>query len=630
MRTTTIEVGPGAIVRIGDDVLCVKRWELSTSLVARNVMTMTDRIVTLAEITESMAQQQTGEQLDLNSVDEDDWDEAVEKFGVLRQLVNANNRTGAQVQKAAEVLCVSQMTAYRWLKRIEQTGTVTCLLRKQRKDKGSLRLELPVEEIIRSVIATEYLTKHRKSPKTALTEIQRLCRLKNLKAPGKATLQRRLEMILPEERERKRNGRNAALDFRASRGSLPGQDCVHAIWQIDHTKVDIILVDEVDRIPVGRPWITVAIDVFSRMIVGWYVSFDPPGTLGTGVCIANAILPKDALLANLGVSYPWPCQGKPRVIHADNAKEFRGETLKNACQEHGFDMKFRKVKRPNYGGHIERMLGTLLSEIHALDGTTFSNPQERGEYDSEAEATMTLNDFERWLANLILGVYHQRIHSELECPPIKKYHDGILGDDDTPGIGLLAIAADPEKLRIDFLPFELRTIQPDGVLLDCIQYHSSVLDKWIGSLDTKTKRLTRKFIFRRDPRNISFLYFWDPDVRQYFQIPYRDIRRPAISLWELRQVKAYLSERGKTDVNESMIFSALDEMKRIEEESKNLTRRQRMDQERRRRHKSQVPTPPRSPSETVPDVIAEAPAKEHKSRLFDLSEIEPFQEIESL
>ena len=64
---------------------------------------------------------------------------------------------------------------------------------------------------------------------------------------------------------------------------------------MDHTKLDIILVDDIHRRPIGRPWITLAMDVFSRVVAGSYVSFDPPGALSTGLCLAHGILPKDAL-----------------------------------------------------------------------------------------------------------------------------------------------------------------------------------------------------------------------------------------------------------------------------------------------------------------------------------------------
>lgn len=632
MKPATIEIGPGAVIRVGDEVFCVKRFETSDSVIVRNIDTKAELSIKLSEISESYSKEADGARIDLTSIAEDDWDEAIERYKVLRPLVGVLSRTRMDVKAAADALLVSVATSYRYLDRIERFGTITCLLRKTRTDKGEKKLDPPVEKIVREVIASDFLTLQKRSPTKALREIQRRCRIENLAKPCKSTLLRRIDEILPEERERKRNGRNAALDHRALRGSMPGIDRLHAIWQIDHTKVDVILVDENDRIPIGRPWITLAMDVFSRMVVGWYVSFDPPGSLGTGICISNAILPKDGWLAKLGVSKPWPCQGKPRIIQADNAKEFRGNMLKMACEEHDFDMKFRKVKKPNYGAHIERILGTLLEEIHGLDGTTFSNTQEKGEYDSEGNAAMTLDEFERWLANLILGIYHQRKHSSLGCPPIKRYHDGIFGDETTPGIGLLPIAGDPEKLRIDFLPVEERTIQPYGVVLDYIQYHDPVLDKWIGALDPKTRKLRRKFVFRRDPRNISNLIFWDPDVRQYYNIPYRDARRPAISLWELRAIQQYLDEKGKEDIDEDMIFAALDEMRRIEETSRKLTKLQRMTQERRRRHRQVAPA--LAPKATMPeedltksDEFIEDPIPKTTSKI-NFSQLTPFDEIE--
>lgn len=634
MRPTTLVIGPGAIVKIGDEMWCVKRWDTSDSVLVRNITTSTEQVVMLSEITQSLASMQTERQRDLGAIDEEEWNGAIERFRTLVPLVWKPERTRLEVTKVAEELMASTATAYRWIRLVEEYGTVSCLLRKERKDTGEKRLDEEVEEIIRTVIASEYLTSLKRSPTKTLREIRRQCRAKQLPLPSMTSLLGRIDEILPEERERKRNGRNAALDYRAYRGMLPNVDHVHAIWQIDHTQVDIELVDEKNRISIGRPWITVAIDVYTRMVVGWYVSFDPPGTLGTGICIANAILPKIELLTKLGVAYPWPCQGKPRTIQADNAKEFRGNTLKMACDEHGFDLKFRKLKKPNYGGHIERFLGTLLEEIHGLDGTTFSNPQEKGEYRSAEQAAMTLDDFERWLANLILGVYHQRKHGELDCPPIKRYNDGIFGDDETPGIGLLPIAADPEKLRMDFLPMEERTIQPYGVVLDHIQYHDSVLDKWIGATDPKTKKLARKFIFRRDPRNISQLFFWDPDIQCYYRISYRDISRPAISLWELRQIQAYLAQKGAKDIDEDMIFTALGEMRRIEETSRALTRKQRREQERRRRHARATSSPVRATLKAFDEKSKqqEADYQDRKNGLtrFDPATIKPFDEIEPM
>jgi hypothetical protein len=84
--------------------------------------------------------------------------------------------------------------------------------------------------------------------------------------------------------------------------------------QIDHTKLDVIVVDEEQRLPIGRPWITLAIDVYSRMVLGFYISLDPPGAIATSLCIAHAALPKETRLAKRGIVGSWPCWGFPARI----------------------------------------------------------------------------------------------------------------------------------------------------------------------------------------------------------------------------------------------------------------------------------------------------------------------------
>ncbi len=626
----TMNVGPGCIVTVKGQNLCIKSFATPDSVKAQNLETGIESIIKLGEISETLGSNSQLPLTDLTSVSDDDWDGAIDIYNLLKPLIRKPDRTRKDIAALSDETLISPATLYRYIEKIEKYGTVTCLLRKTRLDKNSKKIDPRVEEVIKEVITTEYLTKLKRSPTKTYREIERRCKNSNFESPGKSTILRRIEEILPEEREFKRNGRNAALDFRPERGSLPGANTLHSIWQIDHTKVDIMLVDEIDRICIGRPWITLAIDVFSRTVVGWYISFDPPGTLGTGICISNAILAKDEILMRLGIDKPWPCQGKPRIIQADNAKEFRGNTLKNACAEHSFEIKFRKVKKPNYGAHIERLLGTLLNEIHGIEGTTFSNSQQKGEYDSEGNATMTLDEFEKWLANLILGIYHNRKHSSLECSPLERYKEGIFGTDEITGIGLMPIAANPEKLRIDFLPYETRTIQPYGVVLDHIEYHDPVLDKWIGSLDQNTRRLKRQFVFRRDPRNISYLIFWDPDAHEYYRIPYKNARRPTISLWELKAVKNHLNKLGKNEHDEEMIFETLNELRRIEDEAKKTTRKVRLENERRKKHQHAPELIKHLNNNQGVDVFEEPHVNSELNSKISFADITPYDEIEPM
>jgi putative transposase len=141
------------------------------------------------------------------------------------------------------------------------------------------------------------------------------------------------------------------------------------------------------------------------------------------------------------------------------------------------------------------------------------------------------------------------------------------------------------------------------VVSDFIYYHDPVLDKWIGAPEPGNKRKAREFIFRYDPRDISYLIFWDPQLRQYFRIPYRNTAYPRISLWELKAIKVFIKDRGLKLENEEQIFLARKEMQRIEEQARSdtrsrragkkptETRKKRMTKERSRLHKVLPPIP---------------------------------------
>jgi putative transposase len=81
-------------------------------------------------------------------------------------------------------------------------------------------------------------------------------------------------------------------------------------------------VDEIERLPVGRPWLTVVIDVATRMIAGFHLSFEHPSSTSVALAISHAVLPKETYLRNLGVDADWPVKGLPAMVHLDNAEEF--------------------------------------------------------------------------------------------------------------------------------------------------------------------------------------------------------------------------------------------------------------------------------------------------------------------
>ena len=561
---------------------------------------------------------------DLHSIEESVWDNVQERFNIIQPLLDASGRTREQVALRAKEFNLHVNTVYRWIKQYETTGVVTGLSKQTRLDRGMTRTPPDVEAIITATIENEYLNAQRKSAQKVCIEVKRLCLAASLKPPHDNTIRARIKQLSPQVKTAKRMGKQAADDVYAPiRGAFPNANTPLAVVEIDHTKLDIILVDDIHRRPIGRPWITLAIDVFSRMVPGFYVSFDPPGALSTGLCLAHAIIAKDSWLTKHEVKGTWPCWGLPKKIHLDNAKEFRGKMLERACKQYGIDIEWRPVARPHFGGHIERVLGTLLDEIHSLAGTTFSNTMARKGYDSEDKATLTLSEFETWLTTFITDVYHQRVHTSLGMPPLTKYKEGVFGDSNRPGAGLPAKVIDETRLRLDFMPFEERTVQQYGVAIDEIHYWHDVLRPWVGATELNNHKKARKFVFRRDPRDISVIWFYDPELRTYFTIPYRDGSHPVMSVWELREAKRIIKTEGKHNIDERMIFSAYGRMKEIEESAKGKTKAARRAVQRRSTDGStRIQLSPKAQTSVpITDNLMNAP---------DMSDIQPFDDLDDL
>jgi len=504
---------------------------------------------------------------DIFGIPEDAWNKAQRKLAILQPILAARGDM-AIVTEVCRANKIGKSSIYRWLQAYEQTGSVHSLVELPHTGgKGKTRLDATRAAIIEEAITTHYLTRQKKPVSEVILEIKRQCRQDKLPVPANSTVWRRIHQLDEEEKVRKRLGNKIARErHRPHRGEFPDADYPLQVVELDHTEVDIILVDEVYRQPLGRPYLTMAIDVYSRMVVGLYLSFDPPGAIGTGLCISHMLLPKKLYLSKLEVNAEWPCWGVPGVLHLDNAREFRGGMVQRACEKYDIRLEYRPVKTPEYGGHIERLMGTCMRQVHTLPGTTFSNPQQRGEYNSEKMAAFTLREFEQWLTTYIISVYHKRVHSTTNQIPYERFQDGILGTPDQPGTGLPEFIYDEKQVRLDFMPAIQRSIQQNGVLIDHVHYYADVLRSYVNRSEPGGGKQRGKQIhtFKRDPRDISVLYFLEPETKIYHRVPYKDTSRPKISVWEFRAAVRHAKQQGKKKLSEDDIFTGFDQMRSMQ------------------------------------------------------------------
>jgi putative transposase len=525
-----------------------------SQIVVENVVSGVRQIVSALELSGTSSEDLAPcSRIPLASIPDSRWQMAEQRLEAIRPLLNLPERTAAIVKARSLEMGkgYGYVTLYKWIRIYEETEVLSSLAPRDRPGgRGKGRINAQLESIIFKSIKSIYLTKQRMTVQSVHEEVRRRCEKEQIPSPGLSTVRNRIMKLNPELVAGRRLGSKAKAKFNPLEGSLPGVDHPLSVVQIDHTPLDVVVVDEQFRQPIRRPWITVAIDVFSRMIIGYYISLDPPGDNSVGLCLVQAILPKEMWLHQHQIEGEWPCFGFMKVIHCDNAREFHGKMLRRACKEYDIDLKFRPVARPNYGAHIERLLGTALMYTHTIPGTTFSNVAEKGEYDSSKEACLTLFELEKVMARWIIEIYNPGFHRGILTSPIAKFRAGLLA------CGQIKVASDPRRLMLDFTPSVERTVQPYGVVVEQIYYWHDILRPWINAPDPKNRRRKRSFLFKTPKRDISKIYFLDPDSNEYHEIPYRDIRRPSMSVWEHRAARRRLAAEGRKNIDEHSIFEA--------------------------------------------------------------------------
>lgn len=590
-----VDIQVGAVVACGGQVYRIEQILDFQSVIGVDVSSGRSTPLRIGEL--RPVEDSTNEHEDLAQIGDEDWRIAEQRFAAIKPLLGITLIGRDEVARRANEVNVNTATLYRWLQRYNAYGVVSALIPKRRGWKtGASRISMDVALTIDKVIEDFYLTTQRPTAQKTVTEVLRRCMLRGIEPPHPNTIRSRISKVNEKQLLRGRGHKEKARNkFLPAAGSFPNANYPLAVIQIDHTPADIILVDDIHRKPIGRPWITLAMDIYSRMVVGYYLSFDAPSETSVAMCVAHAVLPKDEWLTLHNVDAEWNVWGMPVTIHTDNGADFRSNNFQQSCLMYGINLEFRPVRQPNYGGHIERILGTFLREIHDLPGTTFSNIKEKDSYNSEKEAVLTMSEFEAWLVTLICKVYHQKLHSSIGMTPARKWEIGIFGNNEVQGCGVPARPANRFTVLLDFLPSFSRTVQTFGVTIDGLTYYAEALRPWINSRDQNNNKQKREFIFRRDPRDISTIWFFDPSLKQYFKIPFADLSLPSVSIWEYQQAKELLKREGAKSVNEHQVLHAITELRNKVDKAKESTKKARRQAQRRIEHEKQV-----SPANPLP------------------------------
>ncbi len=573
-----IKIEEGALVRVGvKNGRILHRNDLETVMVEfdNGEKKIVPILKLAAQLSPSTASPQTSDTLSTKHLEI-----ATRRMEVITPLSSHRRIPRSVMEVASKALGLHRTTIQRMLADWRESKNLMAFAPPNRPGgRGKSRLLPAVEAIIQTMIKTRWLSKQNISAVELRKIIVHECIDNKLPTPEMKTIYRRLAAIPAELQTRKRRGFSAARDnFKRQLGNMPGANHLLAIVEIDHTQSDVVVVDEDSRRPIGRATITAAVDVYTGMCVALYLSLRAPSADLVGACLFRCIVNKSDWLKSLDLDVDWPIWGYPDILHSDNGTDFRSRSLSTTLMELDIKQEFRPIHTPNYGGHIENLMKRINQELHNLPGTTKSNVEKLGEYNSEKHASISLRGLERILVNMICSEYHKSPLND-GLTPEEHLNLAIKHEKFIPGKFqvLQKSREDRDTLRIRCMPMELVTVQKYGIQLDLLRYSDSVLNIWVGVRNPD--REDGKFVVRRDPADWSTIYLLEPNSGQYFPIGFQSHENPRFGELEYRDAVADL-KRDNREVNEAAIFDKISRRKRIFEEEEEMTKRAKSDRRR--------------------------------------------------
>lgn len=435
----------------------------------------------------------------------------------------------------------SVSTLRRWYSRYVG-GSVIKLIPKH-TDKGrSNVISGELEEILKNVIDEIYLTLQRHKISVVVGEYLNRIDEKNslrlptdqLEKPCGMTVRRYIAKLDPYEIDVHRIGKYAANKKHRVAGEVLVVDGILDRWEIDHTQLDVQLVDEETGLVIGRPYITVVLDKFSRMIMGYLLHLAAPNTETVLRVIERSIRPKAAFLERFPkVQNEWRAHGLPARLVPDNAAEFHADDLIAGFNELGVEIMYPRSRGPEMKGSVERFFRTQnLGLIHNLPGTTFSNIQDKGDYKSEQHACFTLAQLEASVVKWIVDGYHQTPHRGLNGrTPAQIWASGEASR-------LIKLPVDPDALECILARRSLVQVHHYGIEIEGYGYHCPELSELRARLKPKEKISVRY----RD--EIDHVWVHDRFRNVFLQVPIKDKSMLGLSRELLKAAKKALKENG--------------------------------------------------------------------------------------
>ncbi len=314
----------------------------------------------------------------------------------------------------------------------------------------------------------------------------------------------------------KREGKRAAEQKYRVHHSTEDADATfpYQIVQIDATPLSVNCVSTYNQnVLVGRPHAYFAIDVYSRMVVGFALTFENNGYLSLVECIVNIVEDKEKACHRDGFEIEpgsWNVSGIfPTEIDVDRGEGW-SRNAKNITEVYGCKIENKKSYRGDLKGIVERLIGSVESYVKThFPGAILKDHPDRGDRDNSGEACLNINDVKEILVHKIIEHNNLQIdkfsYSEEQLLDQELPVPRLLFENGLPKAQGVRQDVDPEKLRWNIIKEEERTIRTDKmVYLNDLRY--SAQDENIQALLRKLAgKKVRVMYSERDTNHIRVI-----------------------------------------------------------------------------------------------------------------------------
>ncbi|MDR9827940.1 Mu transposase C-terminal domain-containing protein [Vibrio sp. FNV 38] len=459
-----------------------------------------------------------------------------------------------QVEQELGVTPPSWRTLADWKKKYFESGRSALSLIPKHALKGNRTVHTDSQSLIDEAIEKKYLTKERLSIaetyryyKSRVIKTNQQIVEGQIKLLSERAFYDRVNSLPPYDVAVERFGkRYADREFRSVGQQIEATKPMEYV-EIDHTPVPVILIDDELDIPLGRPYLTMLYDRFSKCIVGLSINYREPSFDSVRKALMNTLLDKGWVRDKFpSITNDWPCHGKIDYLVVDNGAEFWSDSLEDSLRPLVSDIHYSQAAKPWRKTGIEKLFDQLNKGlVNALPGKTFTNPTQLEDYDPKKESAIRVSVFMELIHKWVIDRYHMSSDSRERGIPYHKWHDSKWLPNFYQGKAA-------EDLRIELGLLRHRTIGVAGIRLHNLRYQSDELIEYrkYNSVNSQGKLFVRT---KTDPSNISAIYVFLESEKRYIKVPAVDNTgyTNGLSLFEHERIQRVrrLNTRSLVDEN---------------------------------------------------------------------------------